>query len=86
MISFNAGENGNYFFGESEDVKIFAEIEVPEDASEDYGYIDLKEAVIAKLTELGISLDEISFQYDGQEKYLAEDARTGEDVYVEVSF
>lgn len=84
-IQFMAGENGNYFEGENEEIRIFAEIEVPEGASEDYGYLDLKDAVVERLTEMGIGLDGIEFQYDGQEQFLEEDARTGEDVYVDIS-
>lgn len=75
-IQFEAGPSGNILAGESDSLRVFCEIEVPEDASEDYGYLTMKAAILAELTEE--ERKAVSFWYDGQEQYLAEDAAAGE--------
>ena len=42
-IYFNAGVN--YMTGENDDVSIYAEIAVPENTTEDFGYITMKNAI-----------------------------------------
>lgn len=82
MVQFEAGNGVNYLKGESKDLSVYAECEVPEDASDDYGYITMRDAILEKLTE-----DEkktITFWYDGQEQYLAEDAKADCDVDVDI--
>lgn len=55
-------------------VTLYAEITVPEDASEDYGYLTLKAAILEQAAAAGIPAEKLSFWYDDQEQYLAPDA------------
>lgn len=77
-MQFEATENGNalYLFRESANIPvIMAEVEVPEGASEDYGYLTMKEAILAHKDQIPADIFEsLVFQYDGQEQYLAADA------------
>lgn len=74
-IIFEACPDGNTLH--SEDMTIQATVEVPEGASEDYGYLAMKDAIIAARG----SADGLHFWYDGQEQYLDQDANDG-DPYV----
>ena len=80
-MQFEAGEGKhfsgavNFVFGNG----IYAEIEVPEGASEDYGYITMKRAIMERCPDLGAE-----WMYDGQEQFLAPDAAADADVYVDV--
>lgn len=56
---------------------IYAEIEVPDDASEDYGYLFLKQEIIKQAAAAGIDRSQLSFWYDGQESSLFPDASAG---------
>ena len=77
-MQFEATANGNalYLFRENSKFPvIMAEVEVPEGASEDYGYLTMKEAILAHKDQIPADVFErLEFQYDGQEQYLAEDA------------
>ena len=53
---------------------LYAEVPVPEGASEDYGYLTLKSMILKQAQELGIRSDSLRFWYDGQEQFLADDA------------
>ena len=68
-----AGRGINYMLC-LEDRDLYAEIEVPEGASEDFGYFILKQEIIALAADKGIGSDELEFWYDGQENNLAPDA------------
>lgn len=61
-------------------VTLYAEITVPEDASEDYGYLTLKAAILEQAAAAGIPAEKLSFWYDDQEQYLAPDASATGDV------
>lgn len=86
---FEAGEgrqfNGtvNYIWYREDGYSLYAEIQVPEGASDDYGYLTLKQAILKALEEKGISTD-IEFWYDGQEQFLDPDAAADGDVFCEV--
>ncbi len=84
-VQFEAGtgrffEGGvNFLLGESEDLTVYAEVEVPEGASEDYGYLTMKKEILSELSEEEKA--KVQFQYDGQEQYLADDASADCSVY-----
>ena len=83
-IQFEAGEGKhfdgvNLLRGEADGYSIYAEVEVPEGASEDYGYLTMKRAILEKLPEL-----KADFWYDGQEEFLAEDAEADAEVYLDI--
>lgn len=87
--SRNTGKGVNYLLGGSfdGDEYIYAECEVPEDDSEfseDYGYLTMKASLVKALQKAGVSLDRFSFQYDGQEQFLAEDASADCEVRIEI--
>ena len=87
-IQFEAG-NGTHFSGSvnfltNEDRSLYAECQVPEGASDDYGYITLKNAMIDAVMTAGGDPDELEFWYDGQENLLAPDATAPCEVYVEI--
>lgn len=85
-FQFEAAGNGNILWGEAEDgFKITASVKVPEDASEDYGYLTMKSAIMMELELREIDTEEISFQYDGQEQFLNEDADADTDVLIDVT-
>lgn len=57
---------------------IYAEILVPDDASEDYGYLFLKHEILKQAASAGIDRSQLVFWYDdGQEDKLAPDASAG---------
>lgn len=81
-LQFEAGDGVNFLKGENKYLSIYAECKVPEDASEDYGYITMKNAVLSML-----AVDErkvVTFWYDGQENNLSEDARANVEVVVRI--
>lgn len=55
-------------------VLLYAEVPVPDGASEDYGYFALKAEIIRQAVASGINPDELSFWYDDQEDRLESDA------------
>lgn len=75
-IQFEAGtsRHGDYGvnFMTSEDRSLYAEVKVPEGASDDYGYIALKNEIARQAEAQGIT--GITYWYDGQEQYLESDA------------
>jgi len=73
----------NYIWYREDGYSLYAEIKVPEGASEDYGYLTLKQAIQKALEEKGVTT-EIEWWYDGQEQFLAPDATADGDVYCEV--
>ena len=81
-IYFNAGVN--YMTGENDDVSIYAEIAVPENTTEDFGYVTMKNAIITAADKAGIDISGFTFWYDGQEQHLAPDASAKASVYVEI--
>lgn len=83
-VQFEAGtgrhfDNVNFMIGTVDGIEIYAEVEIPEGASEDYGYLTMKKAILEKLPEL-----KADFWYDGQEQYLAEDAEADAEVYLDI--
>lgn len=79
---FEAG-SGRHFQGGvnyliSEDRRIYAECAVPDGASEDYGYLTMKQAILAA----GVS--GLVFPYDGQESWLDADAAADCEVYTDI--
>lgn len=82
-LQFEASDGKNILWGEDGHTRIYAEIEVPEGASEDYGYITMKKAILAELDKMGKNLD-MAFWYDGQEQFLADDADVDADVDVDI--
>ena len=83
-IQFEAGQGQhfdgvNLLRGEADGYSIYAEIEVPEGASEDYGYLTMKKAILEKIPEL-----KADFWYDGQEQCLADDANVDCEVYLDI--
>ena len=84
MIQFEAGE-GRHFSGgvnllRSTDGAIYAECPVPEDASDDYGYLTLAAAIRSS----GADLSAYEFWYDGQEGSLEADAGADCEVYTDI--
>jgi len=79
QFQFEASPEGNILWAENDEIRIKATVEVPDGASEDYGYLAMKREIKKVLEEKGLTA---SFQYDGQEQYLAEDANDG-DVEIE---
>lgn len=74
-ISRHGNAPVNYLIGidqECPDTTLYAEITVPEGASEDYGYLALKAEVQKQAAAAGIA--DLEFWYDNQEQYLAPDA------------
>ena len=53
---------------------LYAEIVVPDGASDDYGYLNLKDEIIKQAAADGIPEKDLKFWYDGQEQFLAQDA------------
>lgn len=91
-IQFEAG-SGIHFDGGVNYLKavgvkstIYAECAVPEGASEDYGYLTMKKAIIARISAADGDAENFFFWYDGQEQHLAEDAAADCDVYVDIEF
>ena len=82
-LQFEATPDGNALSGENDNLFIRCTVEVPEGASDDYGYLTMKEAILCKLTDA--EKEAVSFWYDGQEQYLAADASADADVdlYIE---
>ena len=52
----------------------YAECDLPEDASEDYGYFALKAEILRQAAAQGVPAERLAFTYDGQEEMLAADA------------
>lgn len=75
-FQFEASPEGNILWAEDSRISVMATVEVPEGASEDYGYIALKKAILEALTPS--EKISASFWYDGQEANLADDATAGE--------
>lgn len=80
-INFEAGEGRDITGGVNymislDNPDLYAEIAVPEGASEDYGYFALKQMILDKAQELGIN-SHLEFWYDGQEDKLEPDSRAG---------
>lgn len=90
MIQFFGGEGRcyksvNYLIGEDreKEISVYAEVEVPEGASDDYGYLTMKKAIIQCLP--AEVLEQIEWFYDNDE-YLPEDASADCDVFVDCDF
>lgn len=71
----------NYMICKDGDVSIYAEVEVPENASEDYGYLTMKDEIIRRLPE--DVANSIVWFYDNDD-CLEDDARAGCDVFVDI--
>lgn len=87
-IQFEAG-NGTHFSGSvnflaSEDRSLYAECQVPEGASDDYGYITMKNTMIDAVKVAGGDPATLEFWYDGQEQLLNPDAAAPCEVYVDI--
>lgn len=85
-FQFEAADGGNVLWGEAEDgFKITAFVVVPEDVSDDYGYLAMKTAIMEELDMREIPIGQIHFPYDGQEQYLMVDASADTDVVIDIS-
>lgn len=82
-IQFEAGVDGNVLYGENDDLRIYACVEVPEGASEDFGYLTMKNAVLAELSEE--EAENVSFWYDGFEESLNVDASADAEVELDIT-
>lgn len=83
-IQFEAGD-GTHFPGGvnyliSTDRTIYAECPVPDERSEDYGYLTMKRAILAAYH----GTEPLAFWYDGQEQCLDADASAECEVYVDI--
>ena len=65
---------------------LHAVIDTPDGASDDYGYIAMKAAIIADLEKHGFDASRFAFQYDGQEDKLAEDASADSRITVDIDY
>lgn len=74
QFQFEASPEGNILWAENDEIRIKATVEVPDESSEDYGYLAMKREIKKVLDEKGLTA---SFWYDGQEQYLAPDAADG---------
>lgn len=74
--SNHSGAGVNYLLDKLGDIILYAETEVPDGASDDYGYMSLKESIIEQAKAAGLDPSMLHFWYDGQEQYLADDAYT----------
>lgn len=74
-MQFEAGSGVNFIRGNG----YYAEIEIPEGASEDYGYLTMKAALIDKYPETA----GFEWWYDGQEDRLEADAAAAGKVYTD---
>ena len=90
-IQFQAGI-GNHFEGPvyyliaayPAKEKIYAECAAPDGASDDYGYLTMKAALIKAYKAAGGDPESLEFWYDGQEQHLASDASADCEVYVDI--
>ena len=87
-LQFLAGEGKefgsvNYVIGKSPKIDIYGEIEVPGGASDDYGFLAIKAAILQALEKMGKE-PELAWPYEGQEDCLAADASAKAPVYVEI--
>ena len=80
-VQFEAGTSRSGDYGvnylitaPSEDIDLYAEIRVPDGASDDFGYLALKQEILQQAEEAGVDPDRLAFQYDGQEDMLHPDA------------
>ena len=71
----------NYMICKDGDVSIYAEVEVPENASEDYGYLTMKDEILRRLPE--DVANSIVWFYD-DDSCLEEDAKADCDVFVDI--
>ena len=71
----------NYMICKDGDVSIYAEVEVPENASEDYGYLTMKDEILRRLPE--DVANSIVWFYDNDD-CLEDDARANCDVFVDI--
>lgn len=78
-FQFEATPDGNALY--SLDGTIRAIVRVPEGASDDYGYLTMKRAILDAYHGNPADLE---FFYDGQEQYLAPDAATPCDVQLDI--
>ena len=88
FIQFEAGESRyteggavNYMIARPDsDVDLYAEITVPDGASDDYGYLGLKSAILEQADDMGIPAGALEFWYDGQEDHLEPDAAASDGI------
>lgn len=74
-ISRHGDYGVNYLISSPDaDVVLYAECALPEDASDDYGYLTLKAEILRQAAAEDIDPSSLSFWYDGQERSLAADA------------
>lgn len=87
-VQFMAGEGRNFQGGVnyllSTDGRIYAEVKVPEGASDDYGYLTMVYAVQEKANQIGLDLNDYDFWYADQSDFLEADAEAECEVYLEV--
>lgn len=81
-FQFEATEDGNMLWAENDVIKVVATCEVPENASEDYGYMKLKNTIIKSIH--GRNCGMIFFPYDEEEDKLADDSRADVDVDIRI--
>lgn len=81
-FQFEATEDGNVLWAENDIIKVVATCKVPEGASEDYGYISLKNKIIKSIHNRNYGM--VFFPYDEQEDKLADDSRADVDVDINI--
>lgn len=74
-VNFLWGENATYGY------YAYAEVSVPEGASDDYGYLAMKAALMARIPDRILAVME--WPYDGQEQFLDASTPVGK-IYTEV--
>lgn len=89
MIAFESGEGKrfrtvNYLYYKSENLNLYAEISLPEECSDDYGYITMYRALTKVCADHGIDISNLEWQYEVGVAELEEDADVDEPVYVEI--
>lgn len=81
ILYFEATEYGNILYGDCDELSIKAIMEVPDECSEDYGYVTLKNAIVDELKRIHYAHSIIA-PYDKHESKLADDCRADDDVDV----
>ena len=65
---------------------VIARCAVPEGASDDYGYLTMKRAILGALAARNVPSDNLVFWYDGQEQFLNADAAASCNVSLDIDW
>ena len=89
--TYFCGAEGRTYLGAvnalfSWDKSIYAECPVPEGASDEYGYLTMKKAIIEEMEARGMDTSEVEWFYvEGIEDMLEDDADADCDVFVDIT-